>query len=74
MILDNCGMRNHLKVKAWLEKYPRVHCHFTPISASWLNLVERWLGEITRKRVQRDVFKSVPDPVSAIEEFIRINN
>ena len=74
MILDNYGTHNHPKVKTWLEKHPRFHCHFTPTSSSWLNLVERWFGEITRKRIRRGVFKSVADLVAAIEEFIRINN
>jgi transposase len=74
MILDNYGTHNHPLVKAWLEKHPRFHCHFTPTSSSWLNLVERWFGEITRKRIRRGVFSSVSDLVSAIEEFIRINN
>ncbi len=74
MILDNYGTHNHPQVKAWLERHPRFHCHFTPTSASWLNLVERWFGEITRKRIRRGVFKSVSDLVSAIEEFVRMNN
>jgi transposase len=74
MILDNYGTHNHPKVKAWLEKHPRFHCHFTPTSSSWLNLVERWFGEITRKRIRRGVFSSVSDLVFAIEEFLRINN
>ena len=74
MILDNYGTHNHPKVKAWLEKHPRFHCHFTPTSSSWLNLVERWFGEITRKRIRRGAFSSVGDLVSAIEEYIRVNN
>jgi hypothetical protein len=47
---------------------------FTPTRASWLNLIERWFGEITRKRIRREVFHSVPHLVAAIEEYIRINN
>jgi len=74
MILDNYGTHNHPKVRTWLEKHPRFHCHFTPTSSSWLNLVERWFGEITRKRIRRGVFSSVSDLVFAIEEFIRVNN
>jgi len=74
MILDNYGTHNHPKVKAWLEKHPRFHCHFIPTSSSWLNLVERWFGEITRKRIRRGVFRSVSDLVFAIKEFIRVNN
>jgi transposase len=74
MILDNYGTHNHPKVRAWLERHPRFHCHFTPTSSSWLNLVERWFGEITRKRIRRGVFKSVSDLVSGIEEYIQLNN
>ena len=74
MILDNFGTHNHPKVKAWLEKHHRFHLHFTPTSSSWLNLVERWFGEITRKRIRRGVFRSVPELVTTIEDFIRLNN
>lgn len=74
LILDNYGTHKHPNVKAWLAKHPRFHLHFTPTSSSWLNLVERWFGEITRKRLRRGVFRSVPDLVSAIEEFIRVTN
>jgi len=74
MILDNYGTHTHPQVKAWLEKHPRFHLHFTPTSSSWLNLVERWFGEITRKRIRRGVFHSVPELVAAIEDYIRVNN
>jgi transposase len=74
LILDNYGTHNHPNVKQWLQKHPRFHLHFTPTSSSWLNLVERWFGEITRKRIRRGVFRSVPELVAAIEEFIRLNN
>ena len=74
MILDNYGTHNHHNVKAWLEKHPRFVLHFTPTSSSWLNLVERWFGEITRKRIRRGVFKSIQELVALIEEYIRHNN
>lgn len=74
LILDNYGTHNHPNVKKWLGKHKRFHLHFTPTGASWLNLVERWFGEITRKRIRRGVFKSVPDLVAAIDEFILLNN
>ncbi len=72
MILDNYGTHNHPHVKAWLENQPRFHCRFTPTSSSWLNLVERWFGEITRKRIRRSPFSSVSDLVHAIEQYIRL--
>src|SRR5271157_1630896 len=74
LILDNYGTHNHPHVKTWLQHHPRFNLHFTPTSSSWLNLIERWFGEITRKRIRRGVFKSVPELVAAIKEFIRLNN
>ena len=74
LILDNYGTHKHADVRKWLSKHKRFHLHFTPTSASWLNLIERWFGEITRKRIRRGVFHSVPDLVAAIEEYIQINN
>ena len=74
MILDNYGTHSHPNVKAWLAKHPRFKLHFTPTSSSWLNLVERWFGEITRKRIRRGVFRSVSELIAAIEEYIRCNN
>ncbi len=74
MILDNYGTHNHPNVKKWLAKHPRFHLHFTPTSSSWLNLVERFFGELTRKRIRRGVFQSVPKLVATIEEYIQLNN
>jgi hypothetical protein len=47
---------------------------YSSTSASWLNLVERWFGKITRERIRRDVFTSVPELLAAIDEFIRLTN
>jgi transposase len=74
MILDNYGTHGHPNVKTWLEKHPRFKLHFTPTSSSWLNLIERWFGEITRKRIRRGTFRSVPELIDTIEEYIRLNN
>jgi transposase len=74
LIVDNYGTHKHPNVKKWLSKHKRLHLHFIPTSSSWLNLIERWFGEITRKRIRRGVFHSVPDLIAAIEEYIRLNN
>ena len=74
LIADNYATHNHPGVKAWLEKHPRLHLHFTPTSASWLNLVERWFAKITQQRIRRGAFKSVPDLVKAIMEYLDANN
>src|ERR1017187_2208555 len=74
LVLDNYGTHNHENVHQWLEKHRRFHLHFTPTSSSWLNLVERWFGEITRKRIRRGVFKSVQELIEAIEHYMKTNN
>lgn len=73
-ILDNYGTHTHQKVRAWLAKHPRFHLHFIPTSSSWLNLVERWFGEITRKRIRRGTFKSVADLEDAIYAYVDHHN
>lgn len=73
-IVDNYSTHKHMAVKSWLLKHPGFHLHFIPTSSSWLNLVERWFGEITRKRIRRGTFRSVDELVKAIEEYIQINN
>ncbi len=74
LILDNYGTHSHPKVKAWLGKHPRFKLHFTPTSGSWLNLVERWFRDLTDKRIRRGVFRSVPELIDAIMEYIAVNN
>jgi len=74
LIVDNYGTHTHPKVIAWLDKHPRFHMHFTPTSASWLNLVERWFREITDKRIRRGAFRSVDALVAAIMEYLEVNN
>jgi transposase len=74
LVLDNYGTHKHPKVKAWLERHPRFVPHFIPTSSSWLNLVERWFGELTCKRIRRGSFVSVPDLKRAIDEFLEAWN
>ena len=74
LVLDNYGTRKHPKVTAWLERHPRFVPHFIPTSSSWLNLVERWFGELTCKRIRRGSFVSVPDLKRAIDEFLQAWN
>jgi transposase len=74
LVLDNYGTHAEAEVQAWLKKHPRFALHFVPTSSSWLNLVERWFGELTRKRIRRDSFLSVPDLIAAIEEFLEVWN
>ena len=74
IILDNYGTHKHPMVKAWFAKHPRYHLHFVPTSSSWLNLVERWFAEITRKQIRRGTFRSVPQLVRTIVRYLREHN
>lgn len=74
LILDNYGTHKHPDVKTWFADHPRYQVHFTPTSASWLNQVERWFAEITRKRIRRGTFRSVRELEKAIRDYIRANN
>src|SRR5580692_229261 len=53
------GTHKHPNVQAWLKKHPRFVSHFVPTSSSWLNLVERWFGDLTSKRIRRGVFLAI---------------
>ncbi|MGB8011548.1 MAG: IS630 family transposase [Terriglobales bacterium] len=74
IVLDNYGTHKHPLVKTWFQDHPRYRLHFTPTSGSWLNQVERWFAEITRKRIRRGTFRSVRELVTAIQGYIRENN
>lgn len=67
LILDNYATHKTPDIKKWLLVHPRFHLHFTPTSASWLNLVERWFAELTQKKLKRGVHRSV----QALERDIR---
>jgi transposase len=74
LIADNYATHKHPAVQAWLAKHPRFNMHFTPTSASWLNMVERFFRDITTERLRRGVFTSVPELVAAIDEYIALHN
>ena len=70
LILDNYGTHKHEKVQSWLKRHQRFVLHFVPTSSSWLNLVERWFGELDAKAIRRGVFHSVDDLKDAISAFL----
>jgi len=74
LIVDNYSTHKHAKVRRWLARHPRFHVHFTPTSASWLNMVERFFRDITTRRLRRGVFRSVPELVTAIKQYITVHN
>ena len=74
MILDNYATHKTAAIQRWLLKRPRFHVHFTPTSASWLNLVERWFAVITEKRIRRGSFRSTRELEQAIHTFLNLHN
>jgi len=70
LILDNYGTHKTPDIHRWLLRHPRFHLHFTPTSGSWLNMVERWFGELTTKKIKRGAHTNVPNLEKDIREWI----
>ncbi len=74
LVMDNYATHKTPKIKAWLARRPHWHVHFTPTSASWINQVERWFAELTRKQLQRGVHRSVAELKADIMKFVSCHN
>src|SRR6516225_11565346 len=74
LIVDNYATHKHPVVQHWLSRHPRFHTHFTPTSSSWLNLVERFFGELTSEVVREGSFQSLRQLVRAIESYLLERN
>ena len=70
VVLDNSSTHATPEVERWLARHPRVHFHFTPTSASWMNMVEIWFSILTSQQVRRGVYHDVSELIAAIEHFI----
>jgi transposase len=73
-ILDNSSVHKHDAVKQWLAANERVHFHFVPTSSSWLNLIERFFGELTQRQLKRLAVNSVDQLIAAITSYIENRN
>ena len=74
LVCDNVATHKHPKVKEWFEKLPRFYMHFTPTSASWLNMVERFFRDLTCQQLRRGIFISVPELIETIDQYIGVHN
>ena len=74
LVLDNASSHKTPKVRAWLAAHPRFVLHFTPTSSSWINLVERWFGELTTKLLKRGQHRSVRQLNAEIRDWINTWN
>ncbi len=74
LVCDNYGTHKTPAVKKWLLRHPRFHVHFTPTSASWLNLVERWFAELTNRKLRRSAHRSVTELKADVQAWINAWN
>ena len=74
LILDNYGTHKTEMIRRWLLRRPRFHVHFTPTSASWINLVERWFAALTEKQIRRGTHRSTRELEAAIRSYLAISN
>ena len=74
IICDNYATHKHAKVHAWMKRHKRFHVHFTPTSASWLNMIERFFRDLSVRRLRRGVFRSVDELVTAVTAYVARHN
>ena len=74
LVLDNASTHKTPAIKKWLLAHPRFVLHFTPTSSSWLNLIERWFGELTSKKLRRGAHRSVRDLNADIRDWVETWN
>jgi transposase len=74
IICDNYATHKHPRVQRWLDRHKRFHVHFTPTSASWLNMIERFFRDLTESRIRRGVFRDLEQLIIAIGEYIDRHN
>lgn len=74
VILDNHSAHKTKAVMEWLDSKPRIHFHFTPTSASWLNAVEGWFSQLERRALYRGVFSGVQELQEQLMHFIKVHN
>jgi transposase len=74
LIVDNYATHKHPKVQSWLKRHPRFHIHFTPTSASWLNLIERFFRDLTEREIRRGTFRNVDTLIEVITTYIGHHN
>ena len=74
LVVDNYGTHKTQAVRRWLLRHPRFHLHFTPTSASWINMVERWFADLTNRQIRRGAHRSTVQLEQAIEHYLLTHN
>lgn len=58
VVLDNLNIHKNEAAKAWLLHHPRVHFHYTPTHASWMNMIECFFSILSRQGLTQSVHRS----------------
>jgi transposase len=74
IICDNYATHKHQRVQRWMARHKRFHVHFTPTSASWLNMIERFFRDLTENRIRRGIFQDLEQLITAIGDYIDRHN
>lgn len=74
VVMDNLSTHKSPAIQRWFARRPRFHPHFTPTYSSWLNQVERWFAELTRRQLQRGSYRSTAALEQAIYDFLDAHN
>lgn len=74
IICDNYATHKHPRAQRWIARHKRFHVYFTPTSASWLNMIERFFRDLTDKRIRRGIFQDLEQLIMAIGEYIDGHN
>ena len=74
IICDNYATHKHERVQRWMARHKRFHVHFTPTSASWLNMIERFFRDLTENRIRRGIFQDLEQLITAIGDYIDRHN
>jgi transposase len=74
IICDNYATHKHQNVVTRHKRNPRFHVHFTPTSASWLNMAERFFRDLSQQQPRRGVFRSVPELIQSVEDYVAGHN
>jgi len=74
VVLDNYGTHKSPSIKSWGHRHPRFKFHFTPTGGSWINQVERWFADLTRRQIKRGAHRSTAALEGAIRHYIEVNN
>src|SRR6202162_2233503 len=71
VVLDNLNIHKNEAAKQWLLKHSRVHFHYTPTHASWMNMIECFFSILTRQGLTQSVHRSKKDLKNFLHRYLK---